>query len=317
MGGPSTSRLPNNMTAPQPSLTNPGLELLQGIFGGGGQTGGGPSIPGNTGNGLMDRALGNARSSAGASSTAGTGAPLAPGSDLYSRMQSTFGQSALQRQLGNTYSQLLGPQGNPLGQGGPGFQSAMQNLTQIAGQGSPQNLLNAYQPIFQRNLAQIQGSGPRFSSGNALASTQALNDYNLFAQQTLQNAQSQRIQAALGAGNLGLGAGAQQNQLLGEAGGFATAQAGQQQALMQQLLGALFQGGGIGTPAVLNQQPGFGQQLLGALGSIGGLALGGGLGGLFGGGGPPGLSSMFPGGMPTVDPSQLPAAYSGGMPYSL
>ena len=221
MSGPSVTRLSN---AGSPSLTQPGLNILQTIFGGGGGQGPGGVF------GVVRNAM-------------GTGSPvqqLAPDANLLGRMQNLFGQSALQQQLGNTYSQVLN-QGN-LGQ----------------------NVLSAYQPLFQQNLQEIQGSGPRFSSGNDLLRQRALSDYNAFAAQTLMQGQQQQLGALAGASN------------------FAQSQSGQNLALMQQLLGTLFKGGGVGEAPIYNVQPGLGQQLLGLAGSLGGAALGG---GLFGGGG--------------------------------
>ena len=233
------------MTAPQPSLTGPSLGLLQGIFGGQG----GGSIGGN--------------------------------------VQQQFG-NPLQQQLGNTFSQLLSGAGNPLGGQGGGGASALLGQAggalsnQFLGQNPGLNVLQAYQPLFQRNLQQIQGSGPRFSSGNDQLRARSLQDYNAFAGQTLMQGQQQQMQAALGAGQLGQG-------ILGGASQFGN----QQMPLLQQLLGSLFGGGDIGTPAVLTQTPGLGQQLAGLAGTLGGFALGGPLGaglgsqlgGLFGGGG--------------------------------
>jgi hypothetical protein len=167
-------------------------------------------------------------------------------------------------------STLFGTPGGPLaGQAG----SALMGFAGDTGQG----LIDAYQPIFQRNLGLARDQGARFSSGNELLRTQALNDFNMFAAQTQEAARNRALQAALGAGQLGLGQGAQQG------------------ALLEQLLGALFKGGGINAEPVFQQSGGgFGSFLGGVLGTglgalTGGLgsALGGKLGSsLFGGGGP-------------------------------
>lgn len=169
------------------------------------------------------------------------GGGMAPGADIFSRIQSVFG-------LNN-----FGMQGPNPGQG----------------------VVDAYQPIFQRNLALAQDTGPRFSSGNAMLRGQALNDYNMFAQQALQQGYQTQLQGAL-------------------------AGQGQELQTLMPLLQALFTGGGINAQAAYNVQPGFGQQLLGLAGSLGGAALGG---GLFGGGGPKGPMSQTndafaPGGNP-------------------
>ena len=104
-------------------------------------------------------------------------------------------------------------------------------------------------------------TGPRFSSGNDLLRTQAMNDYNMFAQQALMGGQQQQIGAALGLGGL---------------------QNAAQVPMMQQLLQALFTGGGINAGPIYNVSPGFGQQMMGLLGTAGGAALGN--PSLFGGG---------------------------------
>ena len=213
MGGPTTTRVPNSMTAPQPSLTGPSLNLLQSLFSGG-----------------------NGRNPLGS-----------PGNTAFGNLQNVFG--------------------SPLS---PGISNTLTNFA--TGQNPGQNVLNAYQPLFQRNLQEIQGSGPRFSSGNDQLRQRALQDYNAFAGNTLMQGQQQQIGAALGLGGL-------QNQ--------------SQNPLMQQLLSNLFGGGGITTPAVLNQQPGFGQQLAGLAGTIGGALLGVPLGGAAGGSL---LGSLFGGG---------------------
>src|SRR3989454_622515 len=261
MGGPSTTRTPNSLTAPQPSLTGPGLGLLGNIFGG--QGGGGMASP------LQQRGGPNA----GAFGAMNQPSPMGQqpqGGGLFGQFQNTFG-SPLSPGVSNTLQQFAsGPN--------PGL-----------------GVVGAYQPIFERNLALSQDVGPRFSSGNALRSTQAMNDYNMFAQQALLGGQQQQIGAALGLGGL-------QNQA--------------QLPLMQQLLQTLFGGGGMGTPAVLNQQPGLGQQLLGLggmglgalLGGPAGAGIGSQLGGLFGGGG--GLGA----GLPTDQQifNNVPSNFGGG-----
>lgn len=160
---------------------------------------------------------------------------------------------------GDLFSKLAGAFGSPVPQG------AQNALAGIYGGGNPgQSIVNAYQPIFQRNLALAQDQGPRFSSGNELLRTQSMNDFNMFAQQALQQGQQRQLEAAMGAGQLGINS---------------------QLPLMQQLLAALFQGGGINSGPIYNVQPGLGQQLLGLGGMLGGAALGGGFGRGAGGGG--------------------------------
>jgi hypothetical protein len=151
---------------------------------------------------------------------------MAPGGDVLSRLNSVFG--------------------SPI-QGG---------FDQFSGQAN----LDAYQPIFQRGLQDAIGmnreQGARFSSGQGLlgmqTSQRALQDYNSFAQNVLQQGQQTKLQAMLGAGQ-------------------------QQGDILRQLLGALFQGGGINAAPIYQQTPGLGQQLLQAGTTLGGAALGGGL----------------------------------------
>lgn len=212
--GPKTKRLD---PASQPSLTQPGLNLLQGLFGGGG---GGATGLQRTGQGLFD--FGRTQNPLGSP-------PQAAGGNVLERLGSMFG--------------------TPI-QGG---------FDQFGGEG----VLQAYQPIFQRNLQDALGlqreQGPRFSSGQGLlgmqTSQRALQDFNAFAQNVLQQGQQTKLQAMLGQGQ-------------------------QQGQLLQQLLGALFTGGGINAAPIYQQSPGLGQQLLSLGGTLGGAALGG----MFGGG---------------------------------
>jgi hypothetical protein len=202
MGGPKATRL---NSAPQPTLTQPGLDLLGSIF--------------------RQSGIG-----AGASAMQGMG----PGSSVLDRIGSIFG--------------------NPI-QGG---------FDQFGGEAT----LKAYQPVFQQNLgdaiAANREQGPRFSSGQDLlgmqTSQRALQDYNAFAQNVLQQGQQTKLQAMLGQGQL-------------------------QGNILQQLLSTLFTGGGMNAAPIYNMSPGIGQQLLGLAGTLGGAALGGGLGGLLGGAG--------------------------------
>src|SRR5690348_11148777 len=136
MGGPNVQRLNN---AGQPSLTQPGLNLLQSIFGGG-MSGGASSMQQMGGQQGLN--------------------PLVNRGTAFGNLQSTFG-SPLSPGISNT-------------------------LTQFATGPNPgQNVLNQYEPLFQRNLQQIQGSGPRFSSGNDILRERSLQDFNAFAGQTL------------------------------------------------------------------------------------------------------------------------------------
>lgn len=229
--GPSTKRL---NPASQPTLTQPGLDLLGSIFGGGGAPQGGNTFRQFVGQGFLHRNV----------NPLAAPPQMAPGGDVLSRMEGVFG------------SPIKG-----------GFD-------QFGGEAT----VKAYQPLFQRNLADAiaaqRESGPRFSSGQDLlgmqTSQRALQDFNAFAQNVLQQGQQTKLQAMLGAGQ-------------------------QQGQLLQQLLGALFTGGGINAAPIYQQTPGFGQQLLGLAGTIGGgIAGAGGFNPLFGGGGGPASYSGNP-----------------------
>lgn len=207
------------------------MDILTSIFGGGGRRTTGPPPGGYHGIADLLRNPGHQ-----------VGGPLAKGGDIFARLNSVFGQF-----------------------GGAGVTDAQTGLRSIMGD-TGQGLLDAYQPTYQKNLGLAREQGPRFSTGNAMLGAQALNDYNLFAAQTGENARNRALQAAMGLGNLSLGQGQGQGNIL------------------QQLLQALFKGGGISDSPIYNISPGIGQQLLGAATTIGGAALGGGFGGGAGGG---------------------------------
>jgi hypothetical protein len=134
-----------------------------------------------------------------------------------------------------------------------------------------EGMLSAMEPLFQRNLEQTlrmnrEFGGPsRFNTAvgdkGVELSQRALQDYNLFQQQALEQARNRQLQAVLGIGGL-------------------TGQAtGQQQAVMQQLLGAGLTGGGAFSAPVITQSPGLFQNIMQGAGTLGGLGVG-----LFGGG---------------------------------
>lgn len=226
MGGPSTKRL---NPASQPSLTGPGLDLLTSIFGGGGNRGN-PSSPRMAGLRQQGGGMGLFKNN-----------PLAEGGDVYARLRSVFGDAL-----------------------GPGFgqaQTGLEGLLNDNGQG----LINAYQPTFQKNLGMAREQGARFSTGNQMLQSQALNDYNLFAAQTGEAARNRALQAAMGLGNLSLGQGEQQGQLL------------------QLLLQALFKGGGINQDPVYQQSGGGAGNFIGGVVGTGLGALAGGIGAAAGG----------------------------------
>ena len=214
------------------------------------------------------------------------------------RLSPAIQPSALQRQTGNTFSQLLK---------GPTAQERAFNiaLPQIQSQlaGIPgMDVVNAANPIFQQNLTdalarQRQFGGPRFAAESGRQSREleqrSLQDFNLFQQQVFEAGRQRQLQAAGVLGALGGGADTSRLGVTQGAGNFALGEQGlnlqsqqMQQALMQFLLGAGFTAGGANAAPVITQSPGFFGNLMGAIGGIGGLIPGlGGLGSLIGGGG--------------------------------
>lgn len=185
-------------------------------------------------------------------------------------------QSDLQRQTAGTWSNFLA-QPNASTRA---FETALPSiLKQLTGDPGA-DVLGAAQPIFQRNLQlgadTLRQSGPRFASNTERLvgeqGRQAVQDFNLFSQNVIENALGRQLTAA---GTLGqLGGAADQATLAGltGAGGFAN----QQQADIMQFLGPLFQqmfgtafaGGGITQqPTVTQGQSGF-EKALGYGGQI-------------------------------------------------
>jgi hypothetical protein len=178
-----------------------------------------------------------------------------------------FGPGASGQQRSGGFAGLMQGLGkNPLATppGSPGMstnaQGLLGQLSQIEGLPQWQNfggqqVLDAAQPIFQRNLQTALGlqreQGPRFSSGQDLlgmqTSQRALQDFNLFSQDVLQRGQQTQLQALAA-----------------------------QQGALAPLLAALFKSGGFDSGPIYNVSPGLGQQLLGLAGQVGGAALGGG-----------------------------------------
>lgn len=217
MGGPKTTRLNN---ASQPGLTPYGTNLLQQLFAGYGGQGAGA-----TGQQRNPFANGPFKGVFGSAGGGGMGGPIG---------SPPQGGGGLYGQLGDVL-------------GGPRWQDF-----------GGQQVLNTAQPLFQRNLADAlnlqRENGPRFSSGQDLlgmqTSQRALQDFNQFAAQVLQQGQQTQLQAA----------------------------AAQQNALAP-FLQTLFNAGGFNSAPIYQQTPGLGQQLLGLAGTLGGAYLGGGLGG--------------------------------------
>ena len=118
------------------------------------------------------------------------------------------GSSGLQQQSTgiSQYSNQMSPEMQAMNVAMP----ALQNILSGAGQASG---LNALQPVFQQNLAQAgnqltaNAPGGRFSSGMLQAQGQlgqkSTNDFNLLAQQMLQQGMTNQIGAANSLGNLG------------------------------------------------------------------------------------------------------------------
>lgn len=172
--------------------------------------------------------------------------------------------SALQTQVGSVFQRLLQQQD-------PG-----------------QGVINAALPGFQENLQRgadvLRQSGPRFASNTERLvgeqSRGALQDFNLFQQQVLEQGQNRQLQALLGAGQFSLG------------------QQGQQLSALLPLLQTALGAGGAQSGPVLTQNPGFLQgTLLPFLGTASGLAAN--IPGLFGGargGGNTAQTPQLPGG---------------------
>ena len=176
----------------------------------------------------------------------------------------------LQQRLGNVFQQTLAanPQGNTFqqryetafGRGLPGMEAAV-NIPDVSGA----KVIEAAQPIFQRNLSQAlqtqrEFGGPRFASESGRQarqmSEQALQDFNLFQQNVLESG----LQRQLGAAQLGV------QQQLGRRG----LELQQQQQMQSGLLGAM----GLDVNAAgqgIQQQLGLGNLWLGSqqLGSQG------------------------------------------------
>lgn len=179
------------------------------------------------------------------------------------RLNNTFGLqgTALQQQGLAQFAALLGH---------PTAAQAVFSAQGGANGSFGQDILNAAQPLWQRNLndqiAAIQGQGPRFSSGADLQSQQlrqrGLQDFDLYAQQVLEAGRARQMAAATAADTSGLN-------LLQGAGNFATGAQAPQLQLLQLLLPYLLQGG-LSQGVITGPSP-FGQvaQAAGAVASAG------------------------------------------------
>src|SRR3990167_3684447 len=187
--------------------------------------------------------------------------------------------SALQQQTSDVWSNFLS-QPNAATRAN---QQANPFLTNLLSSTPGQGVLDAATPIFNRNLQQgadtLRQAGPRFNSNTerliANQGQQAMQDFNLFSQQVMQQGINQQLQ---GAGLLGtLGTGADQSTLAGltGAGGFANQQQGQIMQflgpLMSQFFGAGFTGGGLNQQPTVTQAQPWWQQALNAGRQIAGI----------------------------------------------
>jgi hypothetical protein len=166
--------------------------------------------------------------------------------------QQTLGQfqptSALQEQLGQTFSQLLTGQGNQL-------QSA-------------QRAIAAQQELLPDIMSTIKEQAPsRWNTAVLGEQRRALDQFNALTMDTLFRGSLADQQGML--------------QALGMGSQFALGQSGQQNAFIQQLLGQIG-GAATGVP-VITQNPGFMQNLAQLLGSAGGTAASMQGAGMFGG----------------------------------
>lgn len=101
--------------------------------------------------------------------------------------------------------QGLGQAGYQPGISGYGSSAAQGILQGLASSNPGQGVVNALNPVYEHNLSQANLTGGRFGSANALQKAQALNDFNLAAQQAMQRGVDQQITAANNLGNLDLG----------------------------------------------------------------------------------------------------------------
>lgn len=187
---------------------------------------------------------------------------------------------------------------------GAGAQQALGNAQGQLGGGVPGgHIVNAALPIFQRNLQlgadTLRQAGPRFASGTehlvAQQGQQAMQDFNLFAEQSLLKGREQALQEILGGGQLDL-----QRQGLNLS------------AIMPLLQTALTAGGATSAP-IINQSKGFLQgtllPILGTAAQIGATAGFGPLGGAAVGAG----MGMLGGSGPNFNPTTgLPVGFLGG-----
>lgn len=187
--------------------------------------------------------------------------------------------SMLQQQTGNAWGNFL----NQQNQATNAFNQANPFLTGLLNKTPGQDVLAAATPIFNRNLQQgadtLRQAGPRFASNTerlvGQQGQQAMQDFNLFSQQVMQQGINQQLQ---GAGILGqLGQGADQSTLGGLQGAsqFALGEQGNMMQflgpLMQQMFGTAFGAGGMTQPGTLYEKKPWWQQALNAGSQIAGM----------------------------------------------
>lgn len=148
---------------------------------------------------------------------------------------------------------------------------ALQNILN----GTPgQGVMDALQPQFQRNLATANQQGGRFSSGNAILRSRAVEDFNLLGANAAQQGQQTQLQAAQMLAMLSGQAGQNPFQRLTQAYGIGQQGAEQQDLETQRRIQLLSQalGGSLSAPWMQTRaaSPGLG----GILATLAGTALG-------------------------------------------
>jgi hypothetical protein len=222
------------------------------------------------------------------------------GGDPTNRLESFFGNltSPLQRQALQGMSQYL----NQPAPETRAFDQSLPALQQILNGKPGQGIIDALQPSFDRNLASANQVGGRFSSGNAIMRSRAVDDFNLLGAQAAQQGINQQMQAAQVLGMLGQSAGQGPFDRLMGAMSAGDLEPSRRIGLLQQLLGTSQQAT-LGQPTTVTpggtqqgMQAGFGiAQLIPFLAQMQGM------GNIFGGGGIP-QGQPFPG----FDPRQMP-----------
>lgn len=168
--------------------------------------------------------------------------------------------------------------------------TAMPAIQNILNGNPGQGVIDALQPQFLRNLATANQTGGRFSSGNAILRSRALEDFNLLGANAAQQGQQTQLQAADVLRMLSGQAGQNPFDRLTAAYGIGTQGAQQQDLETQRRIELLSQalGGALSQPYTQTQaaSPGWG----GLWGTLGGTLLGSflgpigaGLGGRIGG----------------------------------